>query len=66
MLPMKIRGLGEFTHMHALAPFLKEQVLITAIVQSVALSGEVGVGSFHSGREGREEPTWQLQRLNSR
>lgn len=44
--------------------FLKEHVLITATVQSRALSGEVGVGVFQSRRKGREGPTWQLGFLN--
>lgn len=49
-LPMKIRRCG-WVHSHGLVQFLKQNVLITAIVQSRALSGEVGVGVFQSRRK---------------
>lgn len=63
-LPMKIRRCG-WVHSHGLVQFLKENVLITAIVQSRALSGEVGVGVFQSRRKRREESSRQLGFLNS-
>lgn len=63
-LRMKIRWCG-WVHSHALVEFLKENVLITAIVQSRALRGEVGVGVFLSRRKRREELSWQVEFLNS-
>lgn len=62
-VPVKIRGCG-WVHWHALVQFSKEHILITAIVQSRALSGEVGVGSFKAvGKEGRS-PLGPLGPLN--